>query len=60
MIVIIGFSCFVLGCLFMSALRVALYRIDKMAKEHAQRIEEDKEFRNIIAERELNKLVSNG
>lgn len=51
MIVIIGFSCFVLGCLFMSALRVALFRIDKMAKEHKQQIEDDKEFRNIIAER---------
>lgn len=57
MMILIGF---VLGCLFMSALRVALFRIDKMAKEHKQQIEDDKEFRNIIAERELNKLVSNG
>lgn len=57
MMILIGF---VLGIVFMSALRVALFRIDKMAKEHKQRIEEDKEFRNIIAERELNKLVSNG
>lgn len=57
MMILIGF---VLGIVFMSALRVALFRIDKMAKEHKQQIEDDKEFRNIIAERELNKLVSNG
>jgi len=60
MIAVAVFIGFIIGCLFMSALRVVLFRIDKKAKEYTQQIEDDKEFRNIIAERELENITANG
>ncbi len=60
MIAIIGFIGFILGIVFMSALRVVLFRIDKKVKEYKQQIEDDIEFRNILAERELENITANG
>lgn len=47
---------FLVGIVFMSALRVFLFRIDKMAKEYKQRQKEDAELLDILAKEELNKI----
>ena len=47
---------FLVGIVFMSSLRVILFRIDKMAKEFKQRQIEDAEFLEMLAEEELNKI----
>ena len=44
------------GIVFMSGLRVVLFRIDKMAKEYKQRQKEDAELLDILAKEELNKI----